>query len=58
MPAPTTEALVDRLCTNGEIVHSVTYPRAGHWDVVIAADGDIRAWIDDRLAGVTAVSDC
>jgi hypothetical protein len=58
VPAATTQTLVTRLCANGENVRAVTYPQAGHSDVVIAADADVRAWMQGRLAGVTPASGC
>jgi hypothetical protein len=58
VPAATTQTLVTRLCANGENVRAVTYPQAGHSDVVVAADADVRAWMQGRLAGVTPASGC
>jgi dipeptidyl aminopeptidase/acylaminoacyl peptidase len=58
VPAATTRTLVARMCANGDPVRRITYPSAGHSDVVIAADADVRRWIDDRLTGVAASSDC
>jgi alpha-beta hydrolase superfamily lysophospholipase len=58
VPAATTQTLVTRLCANGENVRAVTYPQAGHSDVVVAADADVRAWMQGRLAGVTLASGC
>jgi hypothetical protein len=58
VPSPTTKTLVNRLCANGDTVHSITYPQAGHADVVVAADADVRAWIDARLAGEAPPTDC
>jgi hypothetical protein len=58
VPARTTRSLVERLCANGDVVHAGNYPRAGHADVVVAADSDVRAWIGERLRGDPAPSDC
>jgi pimeloyl-ACP methyl ester carboxylesterase len=58
VPVQTTNTLVTRLCDHGDIVRSITYPGAGHADVVVAADTDVRAWIDERLAGSPAPNDC
>jgi pimeloyl-ACP methyl ester carboxylesterase len=58
VPAPTTRTLVERLCGNGENVRLVTYPQAGHADVVVAADAEVRAWVADRLAMTPAASGC
>jgi pimeloyl-ACP methyl ester carboxylesterase len=58
VPARTTRSLVERLCANGDVVHAGNYPRAGHADVVVAADSDVRAWISERLRGDPAPSDC
>jgi pimeloyl-ACP methyl ester carboxylesterase len=58
VPVQTTNALVARMCSHGDTVRAVTVPGAGHADVVVAADAEIRTWIDDRLAGRPAPADC
>jgi pimeloyl-ACP methyl ester carboxylesterase len=58
VPVQTTNALVARLCGLGDTVRTIRYASAGHADVVVSADADVRTWIDDRLAGRPAPSDC
>lgn len=53
-----TTTLVSTMCAVGDTVELRTYPSAGHGDVVIRALGDIRAFLEARLAGDPATSTC
>jgi pimeloyl-ACP methyl ester carboxylesterase len=59
IPVETSAALVQRMCaTGGSTVHRVTYPGADHASVVISSLGDVVAWLQGRLAGAAAETDC
>lgn len=58
IPAATTKILADRMCAGGDTVATVNKPDAGHGDIVGAADAEIRAFLEARLAGDPATSTC
>lgn len=58
IPAVTTQILVSRLCDNGTTVATVISPEAGHSEIVVAADAEIRQWITARIGGEPATSTC
>ena len=53
-----TDALLSTMCAQGDTVELKRYPKAGHTDVILAALGDIRAFLADRLAGTPATKTC
>ncbi|HEX7094919.1 MAG TPA: lipase family protein, partial [Acidimicrobiales bacterium] len=57
IPAATTRILVSRMCANATSVGTV-YKDAGHSEVVVAADREIRDWLTARLTGEPATSSC
>lgn len=58
IPAVTTDILVTRLCQNGSTVAKVMSEEAGHSEIVVAADAEIRQWLSARLDGEPATSTC
>lgn len=55
---PLTTALLTNMCALGDTVELRTYPGAGHSEVILAALGDIKAFITSRLVGTPAVTTC
>ncbi|MET0904058.1 MAG: alpha/beta fold hydrolase [Acidimicrobiales bacterium] len=58
IPLISSELLVDRMCGVGQTVHRRTYPGATHSGAIGASMSDMLEWIDARLAGTEAPSDC
>jgi pimeloyl-ACP methyl ester carboxylesterase len=58
VPAPTTEAFVDRLCGLGTDVQMRLYPDVGHGAVITAAMPDMLAWAAARRVGKAEPSTC
>jgi len=53
-----TDLLVERLCRTGDAVTYRRYGGASHVGIADAAADDVIAWIEDRLGGVPAETDC
>jgi hypothetical protein len=53
-----TDLLVERLCRTGDTVTYRRYGGAGHAGIADAAADDVMAWIEDRLDGIPAPTDC
>jgi pimeloyl-ACP methyl ester carboxylesterase len=58
VPAPTTEALVERLCALGTDVQFTLYPDVGHGAVIAAAMPDMLDWVTARREGTPVSSAC
>ena len=58
IPHALTDAFVKKACAAGDTVDYRTYPGATHPSVIVAAQGDIVAWLRDRVAGTPAPSTC
>jgi fermentation-respiration switch protein FrsA (DUF1100 family) len=58
VPAAHSRRLFDRLCGAGQPVERRTYPGADHGSVVLFAALDMSTWLDARLAGIDAQSNC
>ena len=57
IPVLGSKLYLERACaTGGSTILRKTYPNVGHVDVITAAQTDIVAWIDQRLAGTPAES--
>lgn len=55
IPVLGSKLYLERACvTGGSTILRKTYPNVGHVDVITAAQSDIVAWIDQRLAGTPA----
>lgn len=53
-----TAKLVDRMCTNSQVVHYVLYDGVGHLEGGFHAAPDVASWIADRFAGKPAPTSC
>jgi len=54
-----TDALEQRLCSVGQILHRIDLPEAGHDSSVMdLSESEVSAWIDARFAGEPAPADC
>ena len=58
VPVQVSEVVAESYCSNGVTVSRKVYPGADHTNVIIAALGDINAYVDARLAGQPAASTC
>lgn len=58
VPARGSEILFGRLCSLGQVVERKVYEGQNHGGVVLAAMGDLVAWLEARLAGTPAPSTC
>lgn len=58
IPLVTSELLVHRMCGVGQVVVRRTYPGQSHAGVIGPSLPDMLTWIDDRLAGEPAPSQC
>ena len=58
VPVEVSEVVAESYCSNGVTVSRKVYPGADHTNVIIAALGDINAYVDARLAGQPAASTC
>ncbi len=58
VPALTTDRAVARLCEGGNTVDYRLFSGADHSGVVAEAAGEIRAWVEERVAGSPAASTC
>ena len=56
--AEATAATVASLCGLGDTVDSRVYPGADHASVLVAAAGDVLAWMADRVADLPVASSC
>jgi hypothetical protein len=55
IPVLGSKLYLERACvTGGSTILRKTYPNVGHVDVITAAQSDIVAWIEQRLAGTPA----
>ena len=58
VPARGSELLLQRLCGLGQTIERKEYPGQSHGGVVVAALGDLMAWLEGRLAGDPAPTSC
>jgi pimeloyl-ACP methyl ester carboxylesterase len=58
VPVQVSEIVAEAYCANEVTVSRKVYPGADHTNVIIAALGDINAYVDARLAGQPAASTC
>jgi pimeloyl-ACP methyl ester carboxylesterase len=58
IPVVSSQLLLDRMCGIGQVVERRTYPGASHSGVIQPSFADMVDWMNDRLFGVPAESDC
>jgi acetyl esterase/lipase len=58
IPVISSQLLVTRMCDIGQVVERLTYPGQSHAGVIGPSMPDMLEWIDARLAGEEAPSDC
>jgi pimeloyl-ACP methyl ester carboxylesterase len=58
IPVVSSQLLVDRMCGIGQDVERKVYPGQSHAGVIGPSMPDMLEWIDARLAGEPAASDC
>ena len=58
VPPAASKNILDRWCAIGVTVSRKVYPGADHVSVILAAVGDITAFVQARLAGQPATSSC
>jgi pimeloyl-ACP methyl ester carboxylesterase len=58
VPPIATDLLDAELCTNGAAITYDPVADANHISVLTASENTVRAWIDDRFAGIPAAPNC
>jgi dienelactone hydrolase len=58
IPRALTDAFDTKACATGDTVDYLTYDGATHGSVITAAQDDVVAWLEDRVAGKPAPTTC
>ncbi|MGE3618885.1 MAG: alpha/beta fold hydrolase [Acidimicrobiia bacterium] len=58
IPVVSSQLLLERMCTTGQVVERRTYPGQDHAGVIGPSMADVLAWIDARLAGDAPATSC